>query len=576
MRLLYIQGDAWSDEPLDIRLTDFYGEPPPYMILSHRWREEELSFSDMISENLETVREKKAYAKIENACRIALQMGLPYAWVDTCCIDKSSSAELSEAINSMYQWYAKSNICFAYLDDIDDFPSGDTFLQDSCWFTRGWTLQELIAPKELYFYSKGWKGLGTKSTICSQLAAVSGIPKRALIDPNSLRSFSIAERMSWAAFRETTRSEDEAYSLMGLFSVNMPPLYGEGGRNAFRRLQIEIMQTSHDHTIFAWNKRTTSGDMLASSVRDFLGTYTYRRMNVDEYLSVYNYRGDPKLDYSMTNIGLNIQLPIAPVKHMDGYFFAFLACQTTQDRYVAVFLKRRPGFYGGYYRVAIDDSTLSHPSREELGYHMPIPKTIWVSERDDFGIASVAGSGAILNQERFYVDILFDPGWRVLQDPTELHFRMNGESLTAEIERHRIETKVVCLVMGRTAVDLVIGQVNGWVWLYAGKAHSNLVVYDDDLQNHVSKLQDTFQFPRGSAWRTKRDSIHILYRDPSDLPYGSTPQVLPAETIPGFKSGQTPRWCFNFQKDKTRYAGLGFLEIQITIKSKVELKPVPA
>ncbi|PSN70380.1 HET-domain-containing protein, partial [Corynespora cassiicola Philippines] len=253
MRLLHSKGDAWSEDPLEITLREFIGtDIPRYMILSHRWREEEILFSHMSNADKSTARNRTGFVKLEESCRIALQMGLEYVWIDTCCIDKSSSAELSEAINSMYAYYAKSEICFAYLDDVPYYPEDDLPLLNSVWFSRGWTLQELIAPEEIYFYSAGWKKLGSKYSTRKSLIIASGVVEEVLLDPNSLKEFSVAEKMSWAADRVTTRPEDQAYSLMGIFDVNMPPLYGEGREKAFRRLQLEIMNTTLDYTLFAW------------------------------------------------------------------------------------------------------------------------------------------------------------------------------------------------------------------------------------------------------------------------------------------------------------------------------------
>jgi hypothetical protein len=225
MRLLSIQGKLNRDTPLQISLCEIIGSEggtPRYAILSHRWREEEILFTDMNGDH-STAQTKKGYRKLETCCKVALEHGLQYLWCDTCCIDKSSSAELSEAINSMYELYAKSSLCIAYLDDIDDDPQDDSYLNRAIWFSRGWTLQELIAPKDLHFYSRGWKNLGTKTTLSHQISTASGIDERILAGA-ALSQICVSEKMSWAARRTTTRPEDRAYSLMGLFRVYMPPL----------------------------------------------------------------------------------------------------------------------------------------------------------------------------------------------------------------------------------------------------------------------------------------------------------------------------------------------------------------
>lgn len=171
-----------------------------------------------------------------------------------CCIDKRSSSELSEAINSMYKWYRNSAVCYAFLGDVDP-PSRlrvnrDQF-KNSRWFTRGWTLQELLAPLDLRFYSHDWSLLGDREKLADLVTEVTGIERRfVLYGPTGA---SAAKKMSWAALRKTTRTEDIAYCLMGLFGINMPLLYGEAEK-AFIRLQQEVARATGDHSIFAWGK----------------------------------------------------------------------------------------------------------------------------------------------------------------------------------------------------------------------------------------------------------------------------------------------------------------------------------
>src|SRR3569833_2244284 len=176
----------------------------------------------------------------------------------SCCIDKKSSSELSEAINSMYRWYAKSDICYVYLEHVTDgdiCASADSAFRRSPWFKRGWTLQELLAPREVVFDSRGWKRLGTKRELCDIVASITGIHRRYLLGESHLDAASIARRMSWASERQTSRPEDMAYCLFGLFDINMPLIYGEGARKAFQRVQEAIMQAyPHDHTLFAWGE----------------------------------------------------------------------------------------------------------------------------------------------------------------------------------------------------------------------------------------------------------------------------------------------------------------------------------
>ncbi|KAF4493061.1 Vegetative incompatibility protein HET-E-1 [Colletotrichum fructicola Nara gc5] len=224
---------------------------PPYAILSHTWEDGEVTLQDM---ERQTASTKAGYAKIRESCEQTLRDDLDYIWVDTCCIDKTSSAELSEAINAMFRWYQHSTICYAFLADmpsVTDFDESSPLFAMSRWFTRGWTLQELLAPAKLDFYSRSWDRLGGKSFLAKAISSITGIDEM-FLRGRPVREASIAARMSWASGRETSREEDRSYSLLGLFDVHIPLLYGEGGKNAFLRLQEELIRTSHDQSIFAW------------------------------------------------------------------------------------------------------------------------------------------------------------------------------------------------------------------------------------------------------------------------------------------------------------------------------------
>ncbi|KAI0708166.1 heterokaryon incompatibility protein-domain-containing protein [Cerioporus squamosus] len=235
--------------------------PDGYATLSHVWDEEEQSFQDVQRIERECASTGKnprdlVSEKIRRCCELAESHGYKWVWIDTCCIDKTSSAELSEAINSMFRYYALADICYGYLRDVPflaDVRGADAeYFVQAKWFRRGWTLQELIAPRFFLFLSKSWQVLGTKADFAELIEDWSHIPATVLRFEVSHTEFSIAQRMSWfGAGRETTRLEDEAYCLLGLFDIHMPPLYGEG-RNAFRRLQEEIMKQSADTTLFAW------------------------------------------------------------------------------------------------------------------------------------------------------------------------------------------------------------------------------------------------------------------------------------------------------------------------------------
>ena len=241
-----------------------------YAILSHTWGSEEVTLQDI---KTDTATELAGYEKIKKACFVAAANYFDYVWIDTCCIDKTSSAELSEALNSMYRWYEEAQECYAYLADVPRGTissltgiAGGKF-RESRWFTRGWTLQELIAPSTIIFLNSEWQEIGSKSSLQQVISEITGIPSIFLLG-DDLEHASVAQRMSWASKRETTRIEDIAYSLMGMFGIYMPMLYGEGER-AFIRLQEEIMKVSNDHSLFAWRSTEDHGGILATSPSAF-------------------------------------------------------------------------------------------------------------------------------------------------------------------------------------------------------------------------------------------------------------------------------------------------------------------
>lgn len=251
------------------KLVEFQDDRVPlYAILSHTWEEDEVSFQDIEGDSW---KHKKGHAKILKACERAREDGFDYIWIDTCCIDKKSSAELSEAINSMFRWYQESAVCYAYLADVQ-YSIKDSIIPDyefvfSRWFTRGWTLQELIAPSVVIFLDNSWRELGSKEALQRRISYSTNIPSSFLLG-DDLEKASVAQRMSWAAKRTTTRVEDLAYCLMGIFNVNMPLLYGEG-EMAFIRLQEEILKYSGDHSLFVWSSADDRGGILATSPSAF-------------------------------------------------------------------------------------------------------------------------------------------------------------------------------------------------------------------------------------------------------------------------------------------------------------------
>ena len=238
-------------------VADTRSLPGGYAILSHTWSGAEQSFREVrdICARSEGLGQNPRYFvsdKIRNCCIIAERDGYDWVWIDSCCIDKSSSAELSEAINSMFDWYVLAEVCYVYLEDVRSDPNANPaeFIA-ARWHTRGWALQELLAPDVLVFLSSDWKPVGTKQSLCSLVSQATRIPEAFITRQLDMFQAPVGQRMSWASGRKTTRVEDEAYCLLGIFSINMPTLYGEG-RRAFQRLQLEIVKQSQDTTLLAW------------------------------------------------------------------------------------------------------------------------------------------------------------------------------------------------------------------------------------------------------------------------------------------------------------------------------------
>lgn len=359
------------------RLEEFFDESiPPYAILSHTWGADEVLYSHIC----EAGYKPGSSAKVDGCCTQAARDGLDYVWIDTCCIDKSSSAALSEAINSMFAWYRDSVVCYAFLADVPDDGNGtggggheggrargksgsddnganddtssddgfkgygpDSAFAKSRWFTRGWTLQELLAPDNVVFFSASWSVIGSKirpdpaitgrllpNPSTGQMAreiralpTITGIPGDCFnVSWPDFRTASVAQKMSWAAGRKTTRREDRAYSLLGIFGVNMPMLYGEGD-NAFVRLQEEILRLTDDQSLLAWGfglPPTTYGhNLLARSPDDFskCGSIESRRRASDRH-------------YTMTNKGLHIVLATRDLFEPYTSSLALLTCENIQ------------------------------------------------------------------------------------------------------------------------------------------------------------------------------------------------------------------------------------------------------
>ncbi|KAK4183097.1 hypothetical protein QBC35DRAFT_350493, partial [Podospora australis] len=260
---------------------------PKYAILSesHAPGEDKASsYPNLIqnpksSNNRQNGNREEDHQRLDKPCLLALSHGFEYIWIDTLCIDHKNNADIAKAVKSTWKRLSRASVCFVYLDDVSLLAQ---FLT-SQWFTHTWTLPALLAPPSVVFHNSSWEELGTKSSpsLCPIISRITGIPQSILRGETSLHSTSIAQKMSWAARQKTpsTRPEDRAYSLMGLFGLEdddntLKIRYGEGFRRAFTRLQQGIIQKfPDDHTIFAWRLshscEAEDGSLLAPSPRCF-------------------------------------------------------------------------------------------------------------------------------------------------------------------------------------------------------------------------------------------------------------------------------------------------------------------
>ncbi|KIJ63748.1 hypothetical protein HYDPIDRAFT_112685 [Hydnomerulius pinastri MD-312] len=274
----------WTPEPKETVLQQAIEKAFAYAIFSHRWLlEGEVVYGDMFR----YWRPRgQGWQKLKAFCDLARrEYACTWAWADTCCIDKRSSAELEESIRSMYQWYSAAEVCVVYPAD----TKSEADLLNDAWFTRGWTLQELLAPGRIKFFNQRWEPLASTHNdrhdveLVNTISTITGIPVTDLISfgPGTDR---VKDKMGWAAQRRTTRVEDAAYSLIGIFGVNLTVAYGEGTR-AFFRLQMAIMERSNDTEILLWNGEPShDNSMIAASAGSFLSDVTLEGDDLTRFL----------------------------------------------------------------------------------------------------------------------------------------------------------------------------------------------------------------------------------------------------------------------------------------------------
>ncbi|KIJ66020.1 hypothetical protein HYDPIDRAFT_27222 [Hydnomerulius pinastri MD-312] len=278
-----------------------------YAIFSHRWLPDGEPTFQQISQLDKVPLKGPGFDKLEHFCREAEKLGLVLAWSDTCCIDKTNNTELSEAIRSMYRWYKHAQICIVHLagsTTVDDFGSEP-------WFTRGWTLQELLATSQIKFFGKHWIALSDcpndrdDSDLRDAISRVTRIPSYDLLyDSTPMNGGRIWEVMSWASGRHTTRTEDTAYCLMGMLGIYMTVDYGEGER-AFSRLMEMVMQTcSSQWAVFTWIGQPSTFHSTIASSPDCYPPYDSKLM----------YDSGGVSGFTLTNNRLEIKMPLIPVE----------------------------------------------------------------------------------------------------------------------------------------------------------------------------------------------------------------------------------------------------------------------
>ncbi|KAI0153302.1 HET-domain-containing protein [Xylariaceae sp. FL1272] len=420
-----------------LQLETYIGSgTPPYAILSHTWEKDEVLFED-ITIGGGAWKEKGGANKVVRSAFMAAADGFDFIWIDTCCIDKKSSSELSEAINSMFSWYEYSAICYAYLSDVSlSFAAVETQAQEryggvkitpdssfeeSRWFTRGWTLQELIAPRHLSFFDQHWQFLGTRAYLAKRIGARTRIDLSVLLPDNhpldnkgsaatyipnfkrsTLHENSIHTKMTWAGGRTTTRPEDRAYSLMGLFDVNMPLLYGEGGKKAFRRLQEEIVKKTNDQSIllqrkFQW---ALEGDVLAETPDDFNPTDSFARSYKQERLSIQTTKHGVEVDLLLWRMPLDL----SGSRVHGTEFLGILESRYTDDK-------------SRLHRPAI---WLEEFEKDRV-YHRRMEDKIFRIRHDDAGQAIVSGDSLVANKPPLMLSgmkrktVLLTKNWQLRQ-----------------------------------------------------------------------------------------------------------------------------------------------------------------
>lgn len=333
----------------DFQLIEFLGEVPRYAILSHTWESEEVTFEDMKQGSGLPYRDRAGYVKLKFCGEQAAKDGLQHFWVDSCCIKKSSDAELSESLNSMFRWYRRAESCYVYLSDVsirkrkgrnENYrDKWEQAFRQSRWFTRGWTLQELLAPLSVEFFFKEGNRIGDKQSLEQQIHEITRVPISALRG-SALSHFSAEQKFDWAKNRQTTREEDWAYSLLGIFEIAMPVTYEEGRANAVRRLRKEIDDAWKDKEclrhLYTTDPRKdkirieeTNGGLIVDPYRWIMQHCDFKQWRNDQQSRLLWIKGDPGKGKTMLLCGIINELERSKA---DTQLLSFFYCQATDSR----------------------------------------------------------------------------------------------------------------------------------------------------------------------------------------------------------------------------------------------------
>jgi hypothetical protein len=474
MRLLNVETYKLKDFP-DDRL-------PRYAILSHTWREdaEEISFGDVESRAF-FERPGAQLVKLYGCCRKAKDEGIQYVWIDSCCIDKHNAVELNGAINCMFRWYRQAALCFVFLSDVPKGDTGDAF-RSSRWFTRAWTLQELLAAQQLNFYDMTWSLLGNKCDMSGIIQQITGIPRLYLIGLAPLCWASVAQRMSWAANRVARRKEDVAYSLLGIFGINMPLIPGED--DAFGRLQLEIMKNIKDDSILAWRLGigdsapiNTAGDgpscLLATSPADFA--------NCGNIGSRAQYSTSENT-FEVSNGRLRTNMPLVTFGDMQ---YGLLTCGPELEEEKVVGIPLAPGSAGEYFRPR---------GRQALLFQQPDSEASYL--RLSMNMNGQVGDHTAGNWRYwFYIDDSVDTGLELI----EVHPRESW---------HELDSMIATSTQGRnnTTVQRYLARFRA---TYEG-AGDFLVVLDFKAEDPPEVRYHAMPIPRDSALHEVSQSLEYM------------------------------------------------------------------